>query len=113
MFPPYVVSIIQERKAQPDTTMFQLKSLLSSIATSTSDATYSGKQFSICTTPYLISCDDSTGLAWDKMTKQQAIEHSSYPQIMELDSLDSDLFTKVIIVCFRVNGSSGITTKFY
>ena len=79
--------------------MPQLKSLLSSIATrlSTSgDATYDAKQFSISTTPYLISCDASTGLVWGKMTKQQAIEHSSYPQVAELDNIDSDLFAKVI-----------------
>ena len=79
----------------PDTTaLSDLKAALKDIALKLVSAG-GHKQFPLCTTSYVISCDPSTGLQLGKMTAEQALLQSSYLQTGEIETLTIEVLKKV------------------
>ena len=78
----------------PDTTaLSDLKAALKDIAPKLA-STGVTKQLSHCTTSYLIFCDLSTGLQWEKMTAETLLQ-SSYLQMKDIKTFTTEVFKKV------------------
>ena len=71
----------------------ELKARLKSISAKLAAA--SGPQLPT-TTPYLISCDEFTGLQWEKMTQEQILLLFCGLQTKEIETLTSEVLKKVV-----------------
>ena len=66
----------QDEQSPNTTALSELKAILKNIVPKLASAGVA-KQLPLCTTSYLISCDVSTGLQWEKMTAEQTLHQSS------------------------------------
>ena len=67
-----------------------LKTLLKEVASSLETP----KLLPMCKTSYLISCDASSGLVWDELSKERACLHSNL-STLEIDGLVTNPFVEV------------------
>ena len=90
----YPSQAVKDSTDQAVKALSQLKTRLVDIATKLTTSS-SSRHLPACTTSYLMSTEGGCGLAFNKMSGEQAFQESSYLQPPEIEQIGLDVFNEV------------------